>query len=77
MIKSQKIMMMPDMGLSYFKLLIGAVERYNKIVIQTSFFPMRGILFGEKIAVIHLHMLDQIFLNNQRLPDYGRIAWFL
>jgi beta-1,4-mannosyltransferase len=76
MIKSQKIMMMPDMGLSYFKLLIGAVERYNKIVIQTSFFPMRGILFGEKIAVIHLHMLDQIFLNNQRLPDYGRIAWF-
>jgi glycosyltransferase involved in cell wall biosynthesis len=67
----------PSMGLAYFKLLRAALEGAGCTVIQGNRFPRRGIFVGKRIHVLHLHMLDQIFLTGKtRSETIGKVGWF-
>ena len=73
------ILMLPYLELPYHKLLKHLLESDGNLTVTTSWrFPSRGIILDHPFKVIHIHMLDMLFLH-QRTPlqSITAFAWFL
>jgi beta-1,4-mannosyltransferase len=70
------VLIMPFLNLAYFDLLKESLEARGNKVTSSWKFPRRGIFFGPKYDVIHIHMLDSLFLQENRLKSKLRIFYF-
>lgn len=71
------VLIMPSMHLPYFNELHLNLEQAGWRVTRGNRFPRRGIFFARPLTVLHLHMLDMLFLDRPTLPALVRFLWFL
>lgn len=71
------VLIMPSMHLPYFDELQLNLETAGWRVTRGNRFPRRGIFFGRPLTVLHMHMLDMLFLDRPTLPALVRFHWFL
>jgi glycosyltransferase involved in cell wall biosynthesis len=71
------VRIMPSMHLPYYDELQSNLEAAGWRVTRGNRFPKRGILLGQRLTVLHMHMLDMLFLDRPTLPALVRFSWFL
>ncbi len=72
-----RVLIMPFMGLPYFKAIARALAARNIDSIFSNKIPKRGIIVGEKFVAIHIHMLDMLFLSRSQFFTALRIIYFI
>ena len=72
----KRILLIPFPGLCYFRLLKEKLSERGYQVTTSWYFPRRGIIFGTKYDVIHVHMVDLLFLQRSLNEAVTQAAYF-
>lgn len=72
----KRVLLIPFPGLCYFSLLKSSLESRGLSVSTAWRFPKRGIFLGPRLDVIHIHMVDLLFLQHSLFDAFLRSAYF-
>ena len=72
----KRVLLIPFPGLCYFKLLKHELIDRGYHVDVSWLFPRRGIFFGVKYDVIHIHMVDLLFLRRTLWQGFLDVIFF-
>ena len=73
-----RVLLIPVLDLPYKQELIRLLREEGGLQVTASWkLPRRGIFLGKPLAVVHVHMLDMLFLRHQSpLQTLFQITWF-